>query len=51
MFGGGMGADMMERNALSEAQRSADQARMYVQQAKGLQPLIRDLSDFQVPRS
>jgi hypothetical protein len=50
MFGGGLGADMMERNALSDAQRFGDQARMYVTQAQGLQPMIRDLGTFEVPR-
>jgi hypothetical protein len=49
MFGGGAMMDMMERNALAEAQRYADQARTYVIQARQLQPGIQELQSVKMP--
>jgi len=49
MFGGGAMMDVMERNALAEAQRYADQARTYVIQARQLQPGIRELQSVDMP--
>lgn len=46
-----MTADMMERSALSQAQREADQARMMVMQAQHLQPMIPHLNEFRVPEA
>lgn len=42
---------MMERSALSDAQRYADQARLYLQQAQQLQPMIKEIARVQVPRA
>lgn len=43
MFGGGVMADMMERNALCQAENQISQARMMVTQAQRSSPLVRDL--------
>ncbi|KAJ9111334.1 hypothetical protein QFC20_002625 [Naganishia adeliensis] len=50
MFGGGAMMDMMERSALSEAQRQADTARMLVMQARTLQPAIQELAMLDMPQ-
>ncbi len=49
MMGGGAMADMAERSALSDAQRGADQANMYVQQARQLQPAIAHIPGLDMP--
>ncbi|CAA7262011.1 unnamed protein product [Cyclocybe aegerita] len=43
MWGGGSMADMMERNALSNARGNAAQAEMFVEQAKSFSPAIRPI--------
>lgn len=43
MFGGGTFADMMERNALSQAELKVSSARMLVQQAQRFSPMVRNL--------
>lgn len=50
MFGGGAMMDMMERSALADAQRQADTARMLVNQARQLQPMIGDLARLDMPQ-
>lgn len=43
MFGGGTLSDMMERNALSQAEFKTSSARMLVQQAQRFSPMVRHL--------
>jgi hypothetical protein len=43
MFGGGAGADMMERSALHKAEMNVVQAQMLVMQAQHVSPEVRDL--------
>ncbi|KAK4202950.1 hypothetical protein QBC40DRAFT_275596 [Triangularia verruculosa] len=43
MFGGGTFTDMMERNALSQAEREVMSANMLVMQAQRMSPMVRNL--------
>ncbi|KAF7307876.1 hypothetical protein MKEN_01148100 [Mycena kentingensis (nom. inval.)] len=48
MFGGDGFADLMERNALSEAQRKASQAAMLVQQAQHASPHVQPIGHISI---
>ncbi|KAK4223581.1 hypothetical protein QBC38DRAFT_487456 [Podospora fimiseda] len=48
MWGGGTFTDMMERNALSRAEREAMSAQMLVMQAKRMSPHVGDLPDVRI---
>lgn len=48
IFGGGTFADMMERNALSNADNQVHQARMMIQQAQRVSPYVHDLPSVKI---
>ncbi|KAL8858943.1 MAG: hypothetical protein Q9178_004622 [Gyalolechia marmorata] len=48
MFGGGTLSDMMERDALSQAQNATEKVKMLVQQAQRLSPDIQGLGNIEI---
>ncbi|KAK0732438.1 hypothetical protein B0T21DRAFT_369009 [Apiosordaria backusii] len=48
MYGGGTFTDMMERNALSQAEREATLAKMLVAQAQRMSPMVADLPPINI---
>jgi hypothetical protein len=49
VMGGGVAADMMERNALTQAGSLAGQADMLVQQAQSFSPSVKRVEGLEVP--